>query len=105
VSIETFLSHRGPKLFQRWHNLQLSTLGYDWRNGFPLCATHHDAFDCHLFCIDPSDHTVQCKPGINAGDIGLRDLKLIPLKNAPHVDALRWRWNEAQRAWKIPDED
>ena len=26
----------------------------DWRNGLALCATHHDAFDAHLFAITRS---------------------------------------------------
>ena len=25
----------------------------DWRNGLPLCGTHHDAYDDHLFGFDP----------------------------------------------------
>jgi len=71
----------------------------DWRNAIPLCATHHDAFDSHLFGIDPDTHAIQCKPGVHAKDVGLRENTLNPLKNVPHVDALRWRWTETSREW------
>jgi putative restriction endonuclease len=72
----------------------------DWRNGIPLCATHHDAFDSYLFGIDPDTQAVRCKPDINERDVGLQESKLNPFKNAPHADALRWRWHETQREWK-----
>jgi putative restriction endonuclease len=72
----------------------------DWRNGIPLCATHHDAFDCYLFGIDPDTGSIQCKPGVNAKDVGLQEANLRPSKNVPHVDALRWRWGETIREWK-----
>jgi hypothetical protein len=72
----------------------------DWRNGLPLCATHHDAFDNHFFAIDPSTGAIQCKPGVNAADIGVEQTKLQCLHNAPHIDALKWRWDATQREWK-----
>src|SRR6476661_6581867 len=71
----------------------------DWRNGIPLCATHHDAFDSHLFCVDPTSGAIHCKPGVTANDIGLRETRLQPLKNVPHVDALQWRWKLTQKEW------
>jgi putative restriction endonuclease len=72
----------------------------DWRNGIPLCATHHDAFDSHLFGIDPNTNTLHCKPGINAKDVGLRETVLKPQKRTPHTEALQWRWSETQKEWK-----
>jgi putative restriction endonuclease len=77
----------------------------DWRNGIPLCATHHDAFDSYLFGVDPDTRAIKCKPGVNKKDVGLREANLTPLKNTPHVDALRWRWDETQREWKGPISD
>jgi hypothetical protein len=71
----------------------------DWRNGIPLCATHHDAFDSHLFCVDPTSGDIKCKPGIAAKDIGVRETRLQPLKNRPHIDALQWRWKLTQKEW------
>jgi hypothetical protein len=37
----------------------------------------------------------------------LRNAKLEPPKNRPHVDALRWRWTATLRAWNtaIPDQE
>jgi hypothetical protein len=73
----------------------------DWRNGIPLCGTHRDAFDCHFFCIDPTSVEIQCKLGIKPSDIGLHQKKLKTLKGAtPHITALKWRWDLAQRVWK-----
>jgi predicted restriction endonuclease len=64
-----------------------------------LCATHHDAFDNHFFCIDPNTGEIRCKPGLNPIDIGLRQNKIQLLKNIPHTEALRWRWEVTQREW------
>ena len=71
----------------------------DWRNGLPLCATHHEAFDSFLFAIRPEDRSIQCRPSIGASSIGLFKTQLLPLKNEPHADALCWRWAETVRAW------
>jgi putative restriction endonuclease len=92
---------RHPSLLKAAHIRGKAEYGTDdWRNGLPLCATHHDAFDRYLFGIDPETGAVRCKPGINEKDIGLREKKLTTLKNTPHVDALRWRWSETKKEWK-----
>ena len=91
---------RHPQLLKAAHICGIAEKGSDdWRNGIPLCATHHDAFDCHLFCIDPSSGALQCKPGVDPNAIGLKQAKLQPLKNSPHMDALQWRWNVTQKEW------
>jgi hypothetical protein len=91
---------RHPQLLKAAHICVKSEKGSDdWRNGIPLCATHHDAFDSHLFGIDPSSGAVGCKPGVTEKDIGISVTRLQPLKNAPHADALRWRWNLTQKEW------
>lgn len=77
----------------------------DWRNGIPLCSTHHDAFDTYLFGIDPDTRAVHSKPGVNAKDVGLREANLNPLKNAPHAEALRWRWDDTLREWNANSEE
>src|SRR5262249_28181085 len=61
---------RHPQLLKAAHICGVAEKGCDdWRNGIPLCATHHDAFDCYLFCIDPSSGAIKCKPGISPNDI------------------------------------
>jgi putative restriction endonuclease len=89
-----------PQLVKAAHICGKANKGSDdWRNGIPLCATHHDAFDSHLFCVDPTSGAIHCKPGVTAKDIGLRETSLQPLKNGPHVDALQWQWKLTQREW------
>ena len=91
---------RHPQLLKAAHICGKSARGSDdWRNGIPLCATHHDAFDGYLFGIDPTTNVIRCKPGIDERSIGVRERALQPLKNAPHIEALRWRWEETQREW------
>lgn len=72
----------------------------DWRNGLPLCATHHAAFDAHLFAIEPSTHELVCKPGTTAEQIGLASNRVDLLSSLPHREALLWRWNATQRKWR-----
>jgi HNH endonuclease len=43
----------------------------DWRNGLPLCSTHHDAYDAQLFSIDPETLSIVAAPDISPADIGL----------------------------------
>jgi putative restriction endonuclease len=89
---------RHPQLLKAAHICGKAEKGSDdWRNGLPLCATHHDAFDNHFFCIDPETGAIRCKPGVNPNDIGLRQTKVQPLKNTPHLEALRWRWEVTQK--------
>ena len=92
---------RHPQLLKAAHIRGMAKRGTDdWRNGIPLCATHHDAFDCYLFGIDPESHAIRCMPGVNEKDVGLLEARLRPLKNAPHLEALQWRWRETLREWK-----
>jgi putative restriction endonuclease len=73
----------------------------DWRNGIPLCSTHHDAFDAYLFGIDPTNGTLVCRPGVSTVQIGLREPFIAPLKATPHRDALDWRWEATLRTWRV----
>jgi putative restriction endonuclease len=92
---------RHPMLLKAAHICGKAYRGSDdWRNGVPLCATHHDAFDNHLFCIEPKTGMIQCKPGLVPAEMGLRELRLQPSKNAPHMEALQWRWESTQKEWK-----
>lgn len=71
----------------------------DWRNGIPLCATHHIAFDNYLFAIDPDTAMISCQSGVIAIEIGLCEESLRTIKNRPHVEALKWRWMATQKVW------
>jgi hypothetical protein len=44
-------------------------------------------------------NVIRCRPGIDEGSIGVRERALQLLKNAPHIEALRWRWEETQKEW------
>ena len=92
---------RHPQLLKAAHIRGMTKRGTDdWRNGMPLCATHHDAFDCYLFGIDPKSCAIRCMPGVDEKDVGLREANLKPLRNTPHLEALQWRWRETLREWK-----
>jgi putative restriction endonuclease len=66
---------RHPQLLKAAHIRGMAKRGTDdWRNGIPLCATHHDAFDCYLFAIDPESHAIQCMPGVNEKDVSMRSV-------------------------------
>jgi putative restriction endonuclease len=92
---------RHPELLKAAHICGMAERGSDdWRNGIPLCATHHEAFDCHLFGIHPHSGAILCKPGVTQSEIGLSQPTLKTLRNAPHREALEWRWEVAQKEWK-----
>jgi putative restriction endonuclease len=61
----------------------------DWRNGLPLCATHHLAFDADLFAIDPDTLEI-----VLAGELDLVQRTLATSKGRPHLDALGWRFEQ-----------
>jgi putative restriction endonuclease len=64
----------------------------DWRNGLPLCQTHHAAFDAGLFDIEPQTLRVLIKAGLSASALGISAEGLGAMQNAPHEEALSWRW-------------
>jgi len=73
----------------------------DWRNGLPLCGTHHDAFDAHLFLVDPQTLQIRISPEVEAQAIGI-DVDRLQLKHdgrRPHQKALKWREQQTLRAW------
>jgi putative restriction endonuclease len=63
----------------------------DWRNGLPLCSTHHAAFDAHLFWIEPGSLLLHFAPGVSPTTIGVSSGRLDVLKNAPHEAAITWK--------------
>jgi hypothetical protein len=72
----------------------------DWRNGIPLCSTHHDAFDAHLFTIDPDTLKIETLPGVSPSSIGVVEIVLAPLRCRPHREALSWRNDWSRGIWK-----
>ena len=77
----------------------------DPRNGLVMCATHHRAFDAHLFGIRPDSlklSYLQGGPGAERLRIGVDDLRA--LERHPHPEALSWRWDYwHKKAPKVPD--
>ena len=71
----------------------------DWRNGIPLCSTHHDAFDAHLFVIDPDTLKIITMPGVSPTSIGVVELMLAPMRCRPHSEALSWRLGHCRDIW------
>ncbi|MCA1704025.1 MAG: HNH endonuclease [Actinobacteria bacterium] len=72
----------------------------DPRNGLPLNAALHRAFDADLFTINPDTLKVITKPnGPTLGDLGIITPNLEHLPHKPHREALQWRyqaWSERQ---------
>jgi hypothetical protein len=66
----------------------------DPRNGLVMCATHHRAFDAHLFGIEPSSLRVSfSSDGLDARRLGIAVTDLTGLGRKPHPDAVSWRWD------------
>lgn len=40
-------------------------------NGLPLCPTHHEAFDQHLFCVEPDTMRLVLSPGSSSQELGI----------------------------------
>jgi putative restriction endonuclease len=72
----------------------------DWRNGLPLCSTHHDAFDAQLFAIHPDTLSIVTGPDIAPNAIGLSAEVLAVKHRRPHRDALAWRFEQTQSKWR-----
>jgi putative restriction endonuclease len=72
----------------------------DWRNGLPLCSTHHDAYDAQLFAIHPETLSIITAPDVSPADIGLGGGALALRHRRPHRDALVWRFELTQNKWR-----
>ncbi len=69
----------------------------DPRNGLPMNAALHRAFDLHLFAIHPDTLEVELRPqGPTLKQLGIVQPRLEGLPNYPHREALAWRY----RAWQ-----
>lgn len=68
----------------------------DPRNGLPLCANHHLAFDRGYWCVDP-DLKIHAKiEGPALDDLAIIRTDLSHLRRLPHVDALSRVWTDWQ---------
>ncbi|MFF8572812.1 HNH endonuclease [Streptomyces sp. NPDC015408] len=69
----------------------------DPRNGLPLNAALHRAYDAHLFAIEPETLNVVTRPqGPTIGELGIVTPHLRELPRLPHAEALHWRYREWQ---------
>ncbi|MEU4310937.1 HNH endonuclease [Streptomyces rochei] len=69
----------------------------DPRNGLPLNAALHRAFDANLFAIEPETLNVVTRPqGPAIEELGIVTPHLRELPRRPHPEALRWRYREWQ---------
>ncbi|MFD6293802.1 HNH endonuclease [Streptomyces sp. NPDC060235] len=69
----------------------------DPRNGLPLNAALHRAYDAHLFAIEPDTlNVVTRSQGPTLEELGIVTPHLRELPRHPHAEALRWRYNEWQ---------
>lgn len=73
----------------------------DPRNGLPLCALHHRAFDKGLFAIDPTTTSIIIEQiGYSPDTLKITKHDLTHMNNQPHEYALHYaweRWNSQQR--------
>ena len=66
----------------------------DPRNGLVMRATHHRAFDAHLFGIEPETLGVRfTAAGPDARSLRIAVGSLADLGKTPHPEALTWRWD------------
>jgi putative restriction endonuclease len=65
----------------------------DWRNGIPLCANHHLAFDEGLFKVHPDTGVLVPQQKATLAEIGITEGLLAPKTNFPHKTALTWRYS------------
>jgi hypothetical protein len=66
----------------------------DARNGLPMNAALHRAFDAHLFAINPDTLTAEARPGGPSLEAMGIVHPTLTLHRMPHQDALRWRYHE-----------
>lgn len=90
-------------LIQAAHIVSKSNQGTDdARNGLPLCANHHLAFDRGYWCID-QDLKLQTKAdGPTLDDLAIIRADLSHLVRLPHSEALSRAWTDWQAKQKKP---
>ncbi len=66
----------------------------DWRNGIPLCANHHIAFDEGLFKVHPDTGALAPSDSLTLPALGISKTTLSPEKRFPHREALAWKFDQ-----------
>ncbi|MGO1056642.1 HNH endonuclease [Crossiella sp. CA198] len=67
----------------------------DPRNGIPMNAALHRAFDADLFAINPDTLKIELASGeFTLADMGIIHDGIDGLDKKPHLDALRWRYEK-----------
>jgi len=61
----------------------------DARNGLPLCANHHRAFDRFLWRIDPETWAITYAPGVDRTALRITRDDLMHLATRPHKESVR----------------
>ncbi|KOT90905.1 hypothetical protein ADK70_17365 [Streptomyces rimosus subsp. pseudoverticillatus] len=83
-----------PQMIEAAHMRPVADDGSDDpRNGLPLNAALHRAFDAHLFAIEPDTLNVVTLPdGPTAAEMGILVPHLRGLSRKPHPEAIKWRY-------------
>lgn len=86
---------RVPQMIEAAHLRPVPENGSDDpRNGLPLSASLHRAFDANLFAFHPETLEVVTRPGgPTLSEMRLTQPHLRELPKLPHKDALTWRFN------------
>jgi hypothetical protein len=74
----------------------------DPRNGMVMCATHHRAFDAHLFAIEPGTLAIHLAPTAPSPERLRVTVDRLEGEHAlPHPDAIAWRWNMWRKTLRV----
>jgi putative restriction endonuclease len=74
---------------------------FDARNGLPLCALHHRAFDRGFWTIHPTTAEIQPRPqGPSLQELRITQTSLNHLPALPHAAALEYVWKGRPRPTK-----
>lgn len=75
----------------------------DARNGLPLCANHHLAFDRGYWCIDPHMKLHAQGDGPSLSDLAITCADLSHLPSRPHPEAITKIWTDWQSKQSRPN--
>ena len=95
-----------PQVLDTPHVVPIAARGTnDPRNGLVMCATHHRAYDSHLFGIEPESLRIRfASKGPDAKRLGIAVSDLAGLGKRPHPDAVEWRWEYWHKHARVSSE-
>lgn len=87
-------------LLDAGHLCRAEAMGADHpMNGLPLCKLHHAALDAALIAINPTTLSLELlAEGETFRSLRVECTDINHLRALPHVDAMRWLYDEASRA-------